>query len=67
MRFEIPLAALGAQRDVPIAADLIVNEMGTGRGRRRGQLVLSGGGGWIYLQGDRQAPARFLPMVIERE
>jgi hypothetical protein len=47
--------------------DLIVNEMATGRMRRRGQLVLSGGGGWIYLQGDRQSPARFLPIVIERE
>jgi hypothetical protein len=34
--------------------------------RRRGQLALSGGGDWIYLQGDRQSPARFLPLVIER-
>jgi hypothetical protein len=66
MRFEIPLTALGTEPTVPIAVDLIVNEMGTGRVRRRGQLVLSGGGGWIYLQGDRQSPARFLPIVIHR-
>jgi hypothetical protein len=67
MRFEVPLDALGADREVPVALDLIVNEMATGRMRRRGQLVLSGGGGWIYLQGDRQSPARFLPIVIERD
>jgi hypothetical protein len=66
MRFEIPLHALGAERELAVAMDLIVNEMATGRVRRRGQLVLSGGGGWIYLQGDRQSPSRFLPMVIER-
>jgi hypothetical protein len=66
MRFEIPLSALGEERELPLALDLIVNEMATGRVRRRGQLVLSGGGGWTYLQGDRQSPARFLPIIIER-
>ena len=66
MRFEIPLDAFGAGRTLPIALDVIVNEMGGQRMRRRGQLVLSGGGGWIYLQGDRQSPASFLPVVIER-
>ena len=66
MRFEIPLDVLGAGREVPIALDVIVNDMAIGRVRRRGQLALSGGGDWIYLQGDRQSPARFLPIVIER-
>ena len=66
MRFEIPLDMIGAGRTLPLALDLIVNEMAPGRIRRRGQLVLSGGGGWTYLQGDRQSPAWFLPIVIER-
>jgi hypothetical protein len=39
--------------------DLIVNEMRSGRERRAGQLVWSGGGGWIWLRGDRQSPERF--------
>ncbi|MEP6687121.1 MAG: heparinase II/III family protein [Gemmatimonadales bacterium] len=39
--------------------DLLVNEAQPGRLRRAGQLVWSGGGGWIYLRGDRQAPDAF--------
>jgi len=39
--------------------DLIVNEMLPGRMRRTGQLVWSGGGGWVWLRGDRQPPSRF--------
>ncbi len=39
--------------------DLLVNEMQPGRLRRAGQLVWSGGGGWVYLRGDRQAPDAF--------
>lgn len=39
--------------------DLIVNEMRPGRERRAGQLVWSGGGGWVWLRGDRQDPRRF--------
>jgi hypothetical protein len=35
--------------------DLLVNEMTSDRVRRLGQLVWSGGGGWVYLRGDRQA------------
>src|ERR1041384_3147264 len=42
-----------------VAFDLIVNEMLPARTRRTGQLVWSGGGGWVGLRGDRQAPARF--------
>jgi hypothetical protein len=39
--------------------DLLVNRMLPGRMRRAGQLVWSGGGGWVWLRGDRQDPARF--------
>ena len=66
MRFEVPLDALGSARRVPFSMDIIVNEMTADRVRRRGQLVLSGGGGWVYLQGDRQSSARFLPIVVDR-
>ena len=38
--------------------DLIVNEMHPGRTRRAGQLVWSGGGGWVYLRGDRHQAER---------
>lgn len=37
-----------------VGFDLIVNEMAAGRERRVGQLVWSGGGGWVWLRGDRQ-------------
>ena len=39
--------------------DLLVNEMLPGRVRRAGQLVWSGGNGWVWLRGDRQDPERF--------
>ncbi|MEP7326100.1 MAG: heparinase II/III family protein [Gemmatimonadota bacterium] len=39
--------------------DLLINEMYADRQRRAGQLVWSGGNGWVYLQGDRQDPRRF--------
>ena len=39
--------------------DLIINEMLPGRLRRAGQLVWSGGNGWVWLRGDRQDPGRF--------
>ena len=40
-----------------IAFDLLVNQMLPGRQRRAGQLVWTGGGGWVWLRGDRQDPA----------
>jgi hypothetical protein len=43
---------------VPIEFDLLVNEMRPDRQRRAGQLVWSGGNGWVYLRGDRQDPSR---------
>jgi Heparinase II/III-like protein len=42
-----------------VGFDLLVNRMEPGRERRSGQLVWSGGGGWVYLRGDRQESARF--------
>ena len=39
--------------------DLLINEMTSDRVRRLGQLVWSGGGGWVYLRGDRQDPDHF--------
>jgi hypothetical protein len=39
--------------------DLIVNELQPDRLRRSGQLVWSGGGGWVWLRGDRQEESRF--------
>ena len=42
-----------------VAFDLIINEGLPGRTRRVGQLVWSGGNGWVWLRGDRQDPARF--------
>jgi hypothetical protein len=63
----VVLAELGNGPDYPLSLDVIVNDMAAGRQRRRGQLVLSGGAGeFIYLQGDRQAPSRYLHFVIPR-
>jgi hypothetical protein len=42
-----------------VGFDLLVNQMLPDRLRRAGQLVWSGGGGWVWLRGDRQDPARF--------
>ncbi|HEY6807271.1 MAG TPA: heparinase II/III family protein [Gemmatimonadales bacterium] len=50
-----PRAHVGAQ----IGFDLIVNEMVPGRVRRAGPLVWSGGGGWVWIRGDRHEPERF--------
>lgn len=42
-----------------VGFDFIVNEMLPERERRVGQLVWSGGGGWVWLRGARQDPERF--------
>jgi hypothetical protein len=47
------------RRGDEIEFDLLVNCIEPGRDRRSGQLVWSGGGGWVYLRGDRQDPASF--------
>ena len=48
-----------ARRGGTIGFDLIVNEMRPDRVRRAGQLVWSGGNGWVWLRGDRQSTERF--------
>jgi hypothetical protein len=40
-----------------VPVNIAVNEMYPDRVRRAGQLLLSGGGGWVYLRGDREHPA----------
>ncbi len=60
--FAIPWLESGGQRahvGGRLRFDLLVNEMLPGRTRRAGQLVWSGGNGWVFLQGDGQDPARF--------
>jgi hypothetical protein len=42
-----------------IGFDLLINQMLPDRTRRAGQLVWSGGGGWVWLRGDRQDPSQF--------
>jgi hypothetical protein len=59
LTFELPCPELGTVgREATARFDLIVNEMRSDRVRRAGQLVWSGGGGWVYLRGDRHDPER---------
>jgi hypothetical protein len=64
LRVAIPGLAAAARRGERLGFDLVVNEMREGRERRAGQLVWTGGGGWVWLQGDRQDPARFGAIVL---
>jgi hypothetical protein len=48
-------------RTSEFALDVLINDVVSGRARRRGQLVLSGAAGeFVYLRGDRQDPERLL-------
>ena len=42
-----------------MGGEVLSHEALPGRVRRAGQLVWSGGNGWVWLRGDRQDPARF--------
>ncbi len=55
--------ALRAGEAVPV--NVIVNEMYADRERRAGQLALSGGGGWVYLRGDREDPFQAVLAVTQ--
>jgi hypothetical protein len=55
----LPGLAEHVARGGALRFDLIVNEMRPERERRAGQLVWTGGGGWVWLRGDRQDPAQF--------
>jgi hypothetical protein len=63
--YVVEIHVLGVSSGTVIDVDLIVNEKPTGRERRRGQLVLSGGSGeFVYLRGDRHDPDRLIPMLL---
>jgi hypothetical protein len=50
-------AGVASTTTAPLWLDVVVNEMGAGRERRRGQLALCAGPGeWVYLRGDRSDP-----------
>jgi hypothetical protein len=52
--------------DAPdVGVDVLVNEIGPGRARRRGQLVLSGAlGEFVYLRADRHDRERLLRFTL---
>ncbi len=61
MRMNLALQILSVPPGGSFGLDVLINEAGPGRWRRRGQLVLSGARGeWVYLRGDRQPAERFL-------
>ncbi len=64
MRLRWRRAQLPRRNDGTIRFDLVINERPIDRERRRGQLVLSGGGGFGYLRGDRHEPARSLRLSL---
>jgi hypothetical protein len=66
LRVGLPsLPANGKHDEYPFMLDLVVNETVPGRGRRRGQLILSGARGeFIYLKGDRHNPSRMLMFTV---
>ncbi len=53
LEFHLPVAEIPVEADGTFALEVIVNERPRDRVRRRGQLVMSGGGGFAYLRGDR--------------
>lgn len=61
-RRDLPGGGIGAVR-----FDCIVNERPPERERRRGQLVLSGGGGFGYLRGDRHDASRGLTLTLPEQ
>jgi hypothetical protein len=66
IQLAVDLGEPAARASAPIELDVIVNETAQGRERRRGQLVMSGGGGeFVYLAGDRHDPTRLLPFLAE--
>ena len=64
MRLRWEIAQLPVGIDGELAFELVVNERPPWRERRRGQLVLSGGGGFGYLAGCRRPVERFVLLSI---
>ncbi len=60
MRLRWPRAQVPLDQQGSFRFDMVVNERPPERERRRGQLVLSGGGGFGYLRGDRHATTHAL-------
>lgn len=61
---EVRVDAMVQGVDTVVNVDVIINERPAGRERRRGQLVLSGGGDFVYLRGDRHDPSRLIPFLL---
>jgi hypothetical protein len=67
MRLRFDRKSLPLNADGALLFDLVVNERPPERERRRGQLVLSGGRGFGYIQGWRRETNRFVRLVLPRE
>ena len=64
MRLQLALSDIPFQSDGSFVMELIVNERPVDRVRRRGMLVLSGGGGFGFLRGDRADSADALSFTL---
>lgn len=64
MRVQIALGRPAAKVE-RIPFNVLINEMTPLRQRRAGQLALSGGGGWVYLRGDRESPESAVVLEVE--
>jgi hypothetical protein len=64
MRLRWPLQTVPTDAAGAVAFELVVNERPPARERRRGQLVLSGGGGFGYLAGPRRPVDRFVILSL---
>ncbi len=64
MRLVWPLHALPVNSEQSVGFECVVNERPEWRERRRGQLVLGGGGGFGYLAGARREPTQFLRLDL---
>ncbi len=64
MRLQWLRASLPLDAEQAFYFELVVNERPPDRERRRGQLVLSGGGGYGYLVGNRRPTDRVVRLVV---
>lgn len=67
MRLVWSRTSLPVAPDGSIAFELVVNERPPDRERRRGQLVLSGGGGFGFLAGSRRSANRHVTLILDDE
>ena len=64
MRLRWHRSALPGAGRSPLRFELVVNERPPERERRRGQLSLSGGGGYGYLAGSRRPPSHAVHLIF---